>query len=126
MKTDAKEIVLPYDPSILERAQRMSEWLALTPEQRAAKAAWLARWDKAEATLGMKAPPAADEPDSKPDNGKKSLPDSADVRDLCRLLQKGLPTGHTQIEIAREFTGKDNGKAESLLRQARRFRHLWQ
>ena len=63
--------------------------------------------------------------DSKPDSEKKSMPDSADVRDLCRLLQKGVPTGKTQIEIAREFTGKNNNKAKSLLRQARRFRHLW-
>lgn len=67
----------------------------------------------------------ADKPDTKPDTKKNSLPDSPDVRDLCRLLQKGLPAGKSQIEIAREFTGKDGAKADSLLRQARRYRHLW-
>ncbi len=63
--------------------------------------------------------------DSKADNENKSLPDSADVRDLCRLLQKGLFAGKTQMNIAREFTGNDAKKAKSLLRQARRYRHLW-
>lgn len=66
------------------------------------------------------------EPDTKPDTPKNSLPDSVDVRDLCRALQKGLPQGRYQIEIAREFVKKDDAKAESLLRQARRYRHLWQ
>jgi hypothetical protein len=67
-------------------------------------------------------------PDSKPDTPKNSLPNSPDVRDLCHLLQKGLPNGHTQSEIAREFTREmpdDDKKAQSLLRQARRFSDLW-
>jgi hypothetical protein len=69
--------------------------------------------------------------DSKTDTRKKgppTLPDSPDVRDLCRLLQKHLPEGWKQIEIARKFTGEmpgDDRKAANLLRQARRFPHLW-
>ena len=64
--------------------------------------------------------------DSKPDRAKKSMPDSADVaRSLPPLAKGGAATGKTQIEIAREFTEEDNNKAKSLLRQARRFRHLW-
>ena len=67
-----------------------------------------------------------DKPDSKPDTGKKPMPDSVDVRDLCHLLQKGLPGGKSRSEIARDFTGGNTKKADSLLRQARRYRHLWE
>ncbi len=125
MKSNKKGIVLPYDWRILERMQRASEFLRLTPEQRAAKAKSLAQFDEFEVAIGMKPPPAKK---SGQQNGqsRNNLPDSADVRDLCRLLQKNLPTGRKQIEIALEFTGNDNKKAKSLLRQARRFRHLWQ
>jgi hypothetical protein len=69
--------------------------------------------------------------DSKQDNRENFpvlLPDSQQVRDLCRKLQKELPGGLSQIAIARESTGETEGndrKAQSLLRQARRFPHLW-
>jgi hypothetical protein len=69
--------------------------------------------------------------DSNADSGQNSaprLPDTPDVRDLCRLLQKELPKGRSHLEIAREFTGEmpdKDKKAKSLLRQARRYRHLW-
>lgn len=62
------------------------------------------------------------------DNGKKSgplMPDNADVRDLCALLAKQAKTGKSLNQIAREFTQGNSRKAASLLRQARRFRHLW-
>jgi hypothetical protein len=73
----------------------------------------------------------ADRKDSEADSNHNfvpRLPDTPDVRDLCHLLQKELPKGRTQNEIAREFTGEmpgDDKKAQSLLRQARRYRHLW-
>lgn len=73
----------------------------------------------------------AGQKDSETDSDQNSaprLPDTPDVRDLCRLLQKELAKGRTQNEIAREFTGEmpgDDKKAQSLLRQARRYRHLW-
>jgi hypothetical protein len=55
-------------------------------------------------------------------------PDNPDVRDLCKdLAEKSHRMSH--IEVAREFTGEqpgDDKKARSLLRQARRFRHLWE
>ncbi len=62
------------------------------------------------------------------ENVPPRIPESTDVRDLCQLLQKHLPKGQKQIEIAREFTGEMPGKdpkAKSLLRQARRYRNLW-
>jgi hypothetical protein len=63
------------------------------------------------------------------EKSRKIMPDNADVRDLCQLLEKHLKTGKSQRQIAREFTGERPGKdrkAQSLLRQARRFRHLWE
>jgi hypothetical protein len=69
--------------------------------------------------------------DSKSDSKKKSppkLPQSVDVHELCRMLQEGLPKGQSMNEIARGFTHETNDKApksESLLRQCRRYRHLW-
>lgn len=54
--------------------------------------------------------------------------DSADVRDLCKLLEKHSGKGKALIDIAREFTRETRGndrKARSLLRQARRYSHLW-
>jgi hypothetical protein len=66
--------------------------------------------------------------DSKTDNSKKIQPDNKAVGDLCRQLARELPEGRTQIEIARELTGEEaghDGRAQSLLRQARRFSHLW-
>lgn len=71
------------------------------------------------------------EPDSKTDNKTKFpalMPDSQEVRDLCRKLQKELPLGRSAIAIAREFTGESevhDRKAQSLLRQTRRFPHLF-
>jgi hypothetical protein len=62
------------------------------------------------------------------DTRKKSgplMPDSADVRDLCALLAKRHKSGKSLNQIAREFTHGNVQKANSLLRQSRRFRHLW-
>jgi hypothetical protein len=73
-------------------------------------------------------PPPAD---GNADTGKNSapkLPASANVLGLCRLLQKELPNGRRHIDIAREFMREKpdaDRKAQSLLRQARRYRHLW-
>jgi hypothetical protein len=68
---------------------------------------------------------------SKADSAKKSArttADNADVRDLCHLLLKHQGKGKSLIQIAREFTKENAGndaKAKSLLRQARRYSHLW-
>lgn len=81
---------------------------------------------KATETPGKK----ADEADSKTDNRKKSSkrlqPKDKDVAYLCRRLGKDLSKGVKQIDIALEIAQDDQAKAKSLLRQARRFRHLWQ
>ena len=71
------------------------------------------------------------DPGEQPDNERKTrqnLPDNADVRDLCHLLAKKRGSGKPLIQIAREFTHETTGdspKADSLLRQARRYSHLW-
>ena len=52
-------------------------------------------------------------------------PDNPDVRDLCAVLARDGGGTKSEIEIAREFAAGDNDKAENLLRQARRFPHLW-
>ena len=74
-------------------------------------------------------------PVNDPDSAKRrspSLPDNPDVRDLCHLLNKNRDALNsktkTEIGIAREFTGESahrDRKAKNLLRQARRFPHLW-
>lgn len=71
---------------------------------------------------------------TKADNRQKKsrLPVNPDVRDLCQLLANNLAKKKdkrkTDIAVSREFTrekpGKDK-KAKSLLRQARRFSHVW-
>lgn len=70
--------------------------------------------------------------DDKAKNPHAKQPDNPDVRDLCHLLAKEQSHIHSgkksTISIAREFThekpNKDR-KARSLLRQARRYPHLW-
>lgn len=69
------------------------------------------------------------EADKKRTVDKNSQPTSPDVQDLCFRLRKGLSEGKSQLTVAREFTGetsKSAPKAHSLLRQARRYRHLWE
>lgn len=62
---------------------------------------------------------------------QQSQPSTADVRDLCHLLDKqreARKQGKPEITIAREFTGEtpaNDRRARSLLRQARRYPHLW-
>jgi hypothetical protein len=60
------------------------------------------------------------------------LPDNPDVLDLCQKLNKNMDriaAGNATVSgIARDFTGESQGsdqKAQSLLRQARRYSHLW-
>ena len=65
------------------------------------------------------------------DNGKKvgnSLPQNSDVSELCRHLKAKRSKFGSEIECARDFCKQntlDESKAENLMRQARRFRHLW-
>jgi hypothetical protein len=63
------------------------------------------------------------------DKTDPKMPDNPDVRDLCHLLgknQEKISKGDTsEIGVAREFTSGNDKKAASLLRQARRFPHLW-
>lgn len=66
--------------------------------------------------------------DTKTDTPKKnlSLPTSAEVHQLCVCLKRELKqVGVKQIDVALENTNGDRQKAKNLLRQARRYRHLW-
>jgi hypothetical protein len=69
-----------------------------------------------------------DKPDNSEDQKKKSSgrkPRNPKVRGLCEQLAKERRRGIPAIEIARHFAGGDNRKANSLYRQACRFRELW-
>ena len=57
----------------------------------------------------------------------KRMPDNTDVLDLCKKLAE-RKAGRSLMSVAREFTKEPADKcpkAGSLLRQARRFPHLW-
>jgi hypothetical protein len=63
---------------------------------------------------------------------RQRQPDNVDVRDLCKLLEENqlkIKAGaKSEIGVAREFTREQVGncpKAQNLLRQARRYPHLW-
>lgn len=61
-------------------------------------------------------------------NGKNNLPLNGDVRDLCLHLKSKLADFGSMTSCARSFckTHKiDSTKADNLLRQAKRFPHLW-
>ncbi|MCI0331809.1 MAG: hypothetical protein L0228_01120 [Planctomycetes bacterium] len=66
-------------------------------------------------------------------NISQPQPDNVDVRDLCYKLSKNRSAIASKkkypIDVAREHTGESKGndsKAQSLMRQARRYRHLWE
>ena len=71
-------------------------------------------------------------PSGKHDNqqiGKSNLPQNGDVRDLCLYLKAKLSLFSSMAACARDFcktNETDVSKADDLLRQAKRFRHLWQ
>jgi hypothetical protein len=63
-------------------------------------------------------------------SGKTQIkwPDNAIVRNLCKVLAERKSTD-SQLGLARQITGEKPGKdkkAKSILRQARRYRHLWE
>lgn len=65
--------------------------------------------------------------DTAADTGKKkklSLPDNPDILALAKRINMGAASGRTRKEIALEFTDGREKKADSLLRQLRRYNHL--
>ncbi len=65
--------------------------------------------------------------DNKTDNGKKFqsvVPENPEVLKLAKKIKAEFPKNGTRIDIAREFVGDDEKKAQGLLRQLRRFPHL--
>ncbi len=59
-------------------------------------------------------------------SANRRLPENPDVLRLFHKIKKDSKHGATMKEIALEFTEGDDSKAESLLRQLRRFRQLLQ
>lgn len=59
----------------------------------------------------------------------KKMPDNPDVRDLCAELEKNAkkPSGkkRSEMQVALDFARDNEKKAKNLLRQARRYPHLW-
>ena len=64
-----------------------------------------------------------DKPDKKADTNKNKVP-CAKTRELIRLIKINKRKGISQIETAIEFTNGDKDKAESCLRDVRRFPDL--
>ncbi|MCL4206588.1 MAG: hypothetical protein KJ000_29240 [Pirellulaceae bacterium] len=101
---------LAYDPSRLAAVRKALERIAGPP---AAKSP---------------APPTANSnrtPDTKPDTQKISCPKSPRLLALIKKLQRDVVPGVRLIDVARDFVDGDDKKAESLLRQANRYKHLW-
>lgn len=63
-------------------------------------------------------------PDTKPDKSWRKTPHSNDLRRLITLLNHKNNENRAGIDVAREFAEHDEKKAQSLLRQSRRYRHL--
>jgi hypothetical protein len=62
--------------------------------------------------------------DTEADKPKKKLgtiPQNSEVLKLAKLIRKGRKDGRPQIDVARGFTEGNEGKAQSLLRQLRRY-----
>ncbi|NLY00953.1 MAG: hypothetical protein GXY83_33095 [Rhodopirellula sp.] len=64
-------------------------------------------------------------PDTKPDTRKISSPQSVELHRFVQKLKRDLRPGVRYIDVARDFANGDQKKAESLLRQANRYPHLW-
>jgi hypothetical protein len=72
-------------------------------------------------------PPEGGQADNKTDNKPKKshpVPENPDVLKLAKKIKKDRQNGISQIDSAREFCEGTETKAESLLRQLRRFPHL--
>ena len=65
--------------------------------------------------------------DRKTDSGKQSatvVPENLEVAKLAKKIRQELPKGGTKTDIARDFCDGDERKAQSLLRQLRRYPRL--
>jgi hypothetical protein len=70
---------------------------------------------------------AGGQADSKTDNRQKKthpIPENKEVLKLVKKIKRDQEKGMSRIDSAREFCENDERKAESLLRQVRRYSHL--
>ena len=56
--------------------------------------------------------------------GSAVVPENPEVLKLAKRIKRELPKGGTMIDIARDFADGDETKANTLLRQLRRYPHL--
>lgn len=71
--------------------------------------------------------PTVSQADGKTDGKKNSWPKSPenpDVAKLAKLIRNNPDPQRTKLDIAREFTGGDEKRSQSLLRKLRDFPHL--
>jgi hypothetical protein len=66
---------------------------------------------------------ASGQADSQSDN-RLRIPENPDVLALARRINRERPSGKSKTSIAREFTEGNETKAQTLLRELRRFPHL--
>lgn len=109
-------------PGTIEEWQRLATRAGIPPEK-----LFDGKWSPAEVgpyILGYfdRLRDAATPPTN--DNINISLPASPDLMRLAKKIKEELPKGGKKIDIARDFTGGDEKRAESLLRQLRRYPKL--
>jgi hypothetical protein len=66
----------------------------------------------------------ADKETDKPKKKLRTIPENPEVLKLAKGITKGREDGRSLIDIARDFTDGNDAKAQSLLRQLRRYRDL--
>jgi hypothetical protein len=77
--------------------------------------------------MAMSGPITADKPDKKTDKKQKnlySISKNLDVHELAKRIRQPKNAGRKKIEIAREITEGNEKKAQTLVRELRRFPHL--
>jgi hypothetical protein len=76
---------------------------------------------------GAASPSGRGQADNKPDNRRKKshpVPENPEVLKLAKKINRERKEGVSQIDCARELCENDERKANSLLRQLRRYPHL--
>jgi len=66
----------------------------------------------------------ADKEADKPKKKLRTIPENSEVLKLAKRIKKGRKEGRPQVDVAREFTEANEVKAQSLLRQLRRYPDL--
>jgi hypothetical protein len=117
---DFKNPALPQLEGLRRAGRRLKSAVDATPLRPVSEA--LADPEAVAASL-----PAPTPADTKTDKRGKSnrVPQNPEVCRLINKLRRELKGGRSQMDVALELTEGNKQKAVSLLRQARRHKHLW-